>query len=329
MSVRSRISVALCTYNGAAYLPVQLASIAAQQRCPDEVVIVDDASHDASVELVRAFAAAAPFPVRIFVNETNRGSVGSFERAIAACDGEIIVLADQDDRWRADKLATIEQAMADPSVGLVFSDAQLVDEQLASLGTRLWERIEFTPREQRRFAHDRGFEVLLYRSVVTGATAAFRSDFRSVILPMPSLEVGVWTHDGWIALLVAAYARVVPIAEPLIDYRQHARQQVGAVVQRPGSLTRRLALARERRRSGFKREHRHYQWAYERLQAFQAGLPADQLRLIAAKIAFLAERTTLPEARLRRIGPVWRNLRRRRYQQFGAGIRSALADILL
>ena len=43
------LSVALCTYNGAAYLGQQLASIAAQDLRPDELVVCDDASTDRSV----------------------------------------------------------------------------------------------------------------------------------------------------------------------------------------------------------------------------------------------------------------------------------------
>ena len=41
-----KISVALCTYNGAAYLDGQLASIASQDCLPDELVVCDDGSSD-------------------------------------------------------------------------------------------------------------------------------------------------------------------------------------------------------------------------------------------------------------------------------------------
>src|SRR5882724_11959920 len=95
-----RISVAMCTYNGAGFLSEQLESIAAQTRLPDELVICDDRSTDESVEIVRNFARHTPFSVRLEMNEENLGSTKNFEKSIGLCQGEIIALADQDDVWR-------------------------------------------------------------------------------------------------------------------------------------------------------------------------------------------------------------------------------------
>lgn len=68
-----RISVALATYNGARFLCSQLDSIAAQTRLPDELVIGDDGSADGTVEIIKEFAAVAPFPIRLTINEKNLG----------------------------------------------------------------------------------------------------------------------------------------------------------------------------------------------------------------------------------------------------------------
>ena len=56
-----RISVAMCTYNGARFLSEQLDSIAAQTRPPDEFVVCDDGSSDESADVVKTFAHRAPF----------------------------------------------------------------------------------------------------------------------------------------------------------------------------------------------------------------------------------------------------------------------------
>ena len=71
---------------------------------------------------------------------------------------------------------------------------------------------------------NRLFELLLRANAVTGATMAFRSTFRDLVLPLPR----TWIHDAWIALLISAVAECRATAEPLITYRQHARQQIGA-----------------------------------------------------------------------------------------------------
>jgi glycosyltransferase involved in cell wall biosynthesis len=76
------LSVAMCTYNGAIFLPAQLESIARQERLPDELVIGDDCSTDDSVAVLEAFADRAPFPVRLHVNDHNVGSTKNFGRWI-------------------------------------------------------------------------------------------------------------------------------------------------------------------------------------------------------------------------------------------------------
>src|SRR3954470_19039846 len=91
-SPNNMFSVAMCTYNGARFLGAQLASVAAQTRPPDELVVCDDRSTDETADIVRAFASRAPFPVRLHVNEENLGSTKNFERALSFCEGEVIVL---------------------------------------------------------------------------------------------------------------------------------------------------------------------------------------------------------------------------------------------
>lgn len=219
-----RISVAMCTYNGARYLPAQLQSIAAQIRQPDELVICDDKSDDATVSIAQDFARSAPFPVRIICNPTNIGSTKNFEQAIEACSGIVITLCDQDDVWLPGKLVALASAFEQqPNIDVVFSDAMVVDASLNPLGYSLWKAIRFTSREQRMVRNSLAFEVLLRHNVVTGATMAFRSDWRSLVLPMPEWDV----HDRWIALLIAAAGNAHLIDEPLILYRQHEANQIG------------------------------------------------------------------------------------------------------
>src|SRR4029078_1399724 len=134
---RVRISVAMCTYNGAEFLPAQLESIFGQTRRPYEIVICDDVSTDETISLI-------PDTVVLHRNEENLGTVKNFEKAIGLCTGDVIALSDQDDVWRPDKLALIEGAFQKtPNAGLVFSDAEIVDEDLDPLGRRMWDEVGF------------------------------------------------------------------------------------------------------------------------------------------------------------------------------------------
>ena len=106
---RMTLSVAMCTYNGEAYLPEQLISIAAQTRQPDELVICDDCSSDGTVEIVKEFASHAPLVVRLLQNNENLGSTKNFAKAFGNCRFDVIAPSDQDDFWYPDKLQSMEE----------------------------------------------------------------------------------------------------------------------------------------------------------------------------------------------------------------------------
>jgi glycosyltransferase involved in cell wall biosynthesis len=226
---RQKISVALCTYNGERFLSRQLASMQQQTRLPDEVVICDDCSTDSTIEILQDFAASAWFPVKITRNELNLGFVANFERAIRLCQGDLIALSDQDDIWDPMRLQRSEQEfLAHPEVGLVFSDADIIDDQDQLTGARLWQNFGFEgERKQRLLAGD--YTVLVRNRFVTGATIMFRSRLCENCLPFGS----GWLHDEWLAPSAAAVANVLPIDSPLIRYRKHTSQQVGLSPQ-PG-----------------------------------------------------------------------------------------------
>ncbi len=254
---RHRISVVLCTFNGAAHLPAQLLSIARQYRAPDELIIFDDHSTDATVAIARSFADAAPFSVIIHENPTTLGSTRNFDAAIAAATGSIIAACDQDDLWHPEKLDAIEQAI-EAGAGLVISDAHVVDDQLQPLGHRLWESIGFTRRHQQLFRSARALDVLLRSNVATGTAMAFSARHRDLIQP---IDPG-WIHDAWISLLIAAVDRCAALPQPLLSYRQHGAQQIGG--RRLGPREK-WAIARRMDQSYFERLADNYAAAAQRL----------------------------------------------------------------
>jgi glycosyltransferase involved in cell wall biosynthesis len=321
-------SVALCTYNGAAYLVDQLESIAAQSRPPDELVVCDDASGDDTVAMVRAFAARARFPVRLTANTDRLGSTRNFERAIAACTGDFIALSDQDDVWHPDKLRVIENRfLLAPGVGLVFSDADVADDALRPRGPRLWARIGLDESQRRLIASGRALDVLVQGWTVTGATMAFRSRFRSLCLPVPT-DVSPMIHDGWIALVVAAVAEIDLIDEPLITYRQHSAQQLGAPPPKaPASAP--GGLAALRRVTSFAAPIATLRALGERLSAHAHAFDVDTAsRTIDRMLRHYEGRASLPRRRVQRLPVIVRELTTGRYHRYGSGLRSAVKDLV-
>ena len=330
------ISVAMCTYNGAGHVREQLESIAAQSRPPDELVICDDNSGDGTREILREFASASPLPVRLHFNPETLGSTKNFEKAIGLCAGDVIALSDQDDYWLPEKLARVEEALSSAlDVGMVFSDAEIVDESLRPLGCRLWQYLKFERGEQKSVRGGNAFDLLLARNIVVGATMAFRSRFKELILPIPDefdlrFDDGrILIHDGWLSLLITATAGVAVIDEPLIMYRQHPKQQVGAKSP-PGAEAAdggglRAALTRQKFYSA---EIGQLEAVRERLTAkVPAAVCAGAVSKLESKIAHLRARADMPGRRSRRLPRVLREVLTLRYHFYSNGVRSAAKDL--
>ena len=325
-----QISVAMCTFNGAEFLPAQLQSIAQQTRPPDELIVCDDASTDATRDVLQSFAQTVRVPVSLHFSDENVGSLKNFERATSLCTGDVIALSDQDDVWRADKLQLIEQSFArNPKLGLVFSDAEIVDEKLNSLGKRMWDEVGFDAHKQKLLRSGRALEVLIYGWTVTGATMAFRSDFVKLALPIPASIAMI--HDGWIALTIGAVADVSFIEEPLIKYRQHERQQIGAPTRQPAEAQRGLQAfeAALRRRNSTSELHEILSVLEERLSAQQHSFDCRAaLAFVGDYSLHLDVRANLPRKRLSRLPRILRELMTMRYHEYANGFKSAAKDLV-
>jgi glycosyltransferase involved in cell wall biosynthesis len=237
-SDRLSVSVAIATYNGERWLDEQLRSIAVGcSSVPLEIIVRDDCSTDDTQRVIDRCVADG-LPVRLISSPARLGVTGNFAETIRECEGSIIALADQDDVWFPHKLdRLVEVFQSRPAVGLVFSDALAVDAEGRNLGYHLFDAVGLTASEKRQARSGRTRDVLLKHYVVTGATIAFRAEYKDLILPIPRVAL----HDAWIASTIAGVAPVHMIEEPLIEYRQHPAQVQG---QRPLSLLQQVRAAR-------------------------------------------------------------------------------------
>jgi glycosyltransferase involved in cell wall biosynthesis len=313
------ISLAMCTYNGEKFLAEQLSSIRQQTRLPDEMVVCDDGSCDSTFLLLQEFARHSPFPVQLVRNDKNLGPAQNFAKAIALCRGGIVVLCDQDDIWKPDKVAMLAQCFAsDPQVGLVFTNATVVDAQGRNLGYDLFHSVRFGRQERQWITQGQCWRVFLRHNVVTGATMAFSRHFVADILPIPEL----WMHDGWIAFCIGVLAKIVLLDKAVINYRQHHGQQIG-----PGRTTCRMALSDHAEQ--YKIYERQFISLHERLWQYRDKIPPVVLNEIAGKIRHLRVRYTRDIPWHNR----WRNiadeLLNGGYTRYSNGVVSALKDVVM
>lgn len=315
-----RISVAMCTKNCASYLDAQLRSIAAQTRQPDELVVADEASSDASHDILLRFAADAPFPVTVIRNPAALGVSANFTQVIRRCSGDLIALCDHDDVWYPERLEASAAACADPSVSVAFSDATLIDATGASLPGTLWGTLGIGPSWTATASPEQAFSSLLARRVATGGTMTLRADVAQWALP---IQTG-WYQDEWLAQLAALRGRLQPIARPLMQYRQHAANAVGA--QTDGTLARLRRAFDGRRVQRLEQQARQLKILAADLEA-RAGVPRWTGRMVAQRLEHTEARLRVRGGPARRLAAVWQELRTGRYTGDAMGSWSALQDL--
>lgn len=328
------ISVAMCTHNGAAHIEAQLRSILLQSPAPAEIIIGDDASSDGtlsmierSVEAMRDADPTITTHVEIVRRVPALGVNGNFEATIAACTGELIALSDQDDVWHPGKLAALAALFAaDERLMLAHTDARLVDGDGASLGLTLLEALEATPAE--RAALEAGvpgaaFAVLLRRNLVTGATFMLRRELVDIATPFPE----DWVHDEWLAAIAAAVGTVRLLPAPLIDYRQHGANQIGA---RKPTMADRWARLREPRAARAPRLVRRAEALAVRLDRLAAAGIVDSAFVSAAhaKRDHEAARAAMPRWQPARIPAVVASAARGRYARYSRGPIDIVRDLV-
>jgi len=320
---RLRLSVALCTYNGGAYLDEQLQSILNQSRLPDEVVICDDASTDRTTDIARKFAATANFPVRVSINESNVGSTRNFEKAIRLCEGDVVVLSDQDDCWYETRLSMLEQPfLSNPSVGLVFSDADLMDENSRLLGKRYWKTHGLSESRSKQMGEGRALDVLLRHNVVCGATMAFHSELRDIVLPIPDMAV----HDLWIALIASVVSEIRALPVPLIKYRKHLGQQIGVLYY---DFWESLAKAKQIGAAEYLRHALLYAMARDRIRQYRSGRDLEKkIHLVDGKAKHMSMRAAIPAARWKRLPLILRQTVNGDYFRYSEGYKSIAKDLV-
>jgi len=210
-----KISVCMAVYNGAAYLKPQMCSILSQLRTNDEVVVVDDASQDNSVELLRDLSDAR---VRVYRNERTLGVLAAFEMAIRQAQGDILFLSDQDDIWLPRKVEKIIGAFSlNSEITLVASDAQVIDETGCIAADSFFEQ---------RGPFAVGVLHNLIKNKYLGCTLAFRRSMLEYFLPIPR---DVPMHDIWFGLINDIYGKTHYIDQPLIAYRRHGNNVSSSV----------------------------------------------------------------------------------------------------
>lgn len=228
----ARIAVIIPVYR-AHYLAECLASVVAQTRRADEIIVVDDGSPDGEVvqRAVRQFGDRVTL-----LRQENLGAGAARNRGILSTDAELIAFLDADDVWAQPFLEKqVARLTASPELTLVYANAQLI-------GDGPLRGLLFMDRAPSCGAVT--VEALLSQrcTVITSSVVARRQAIVDAGLFDESLRRGQ-DFDMWVRL-AAGGARIAFTTEPLLYRRIHANNLSGdriAELQRAASVLAKLA----------------------------------------------------------------------------------------
>ena len=220
------VSIVMATYNGEKYLEEQIESILLSTYQDFEIYIYDDGSKDTTMEILNGYKRQYPHKIYISQNESNLGVTQNFFQAISRTTSDYIMLCDQDDVWKKDKIARTLKRIRQMEVQFgknlpmaVFTDAHVVDSDLNILEESFFRSGRLNPR-----LYD--LSHLLMENKLIGCTVMVNGALRKV-LQGSSLPKWARYHDGWLGLIASSLGKISFIKEPTLYYRQHENNLVG------------------------------------------------------------------------------------------------------
>ncbi len=218
MAVLPLVSVAIPAYNHAAFIEACLASVCAQTYAELELVLIDDGSQDDTLEVARRFLETRRERFRRIVLERqeNQGVSAASNAVIAACQGEWVHLLGSDDVLYPDKIARIQQAIADwdcPDLALVHADADTIDEH-----GRPVVRRRLKPRPAPGPDREAWRVLFLGDNFIVNPTVALR---RETFLAEGGFDRNLALEDIDCWLRLSARHAIARVPEVLAGYRKH------------------------------------------------------------------------------------------------------------
>ncbi len=221
------VTILMAVYNGEEYIEKQLQSIKEQTYSNWRLIVRDDLSNDRSMQILEEFKNNVSNEVIIKQNNPGSGSAkNNFARLLNdAADSEYIMFSDQDDIWKRDKIKRTLNAMKKLEHNnkdvplLVHGDVEVVDVSGNIMAGSMFE-LSHIPAVQ-------SLSGLLIQNNVTGCTMMINSALLNSVKNIAGDE-RIIMHDYLMALYAAVFGKTAVIDKPLLSYRQHGDNSVGA-----------------------------------------------------------------------------------------------------
>lgn len=213
-----KCSIVMSCYNGEKYLLEQLVSLEHQTRKPNEILIVDDCSSDATVSVVEDYMKNTELNIRFYKHNENRGYIKSFYELIIDASGDVLFLADQDDVWENRKVEYMMDRMERNDKILALNSGYRILRD-----GKIHKNIGIVARKR----HYSIYDVLRY-NISMGCTAAFRREICGVVAHnYDKIKELMIPHDLVLNCIAAASGGLYFTSKKLIRYRIHSQNTIG------------------------------------------------------------------------------------------------------
>jgi len=123
-----RVSVIVPNFNYARYLPERIASIVQQDYPIYEIIVLDDASTDESIEVLENLLGALHIDCKLVKNECNSGNpFAQWFKGVEMASGDYVWIAEADDLAEPEFLVEVLNPFADPSVVMSYCQSMQID----------------------------------------------------------------------------------------------------------------------------------------------------------------------------------------------------------
>jgi len=214
------LTIALCTYNGAAYLREQLDSYLSQRHKNWQIWVSDDGSSDTTLEILDNFGRRHGYhhPLRV-IEGPREGVAANFLSLLCHPDFPAgpVALSDQDDVWLDHKLSRARAVMEGLTGPVIYGAQSLhVDNTLRTISR------SSTAGSRPSFGN------ALVQNVISGHSCVLSAEALDLVR-RAGVPMGVPYHDWWLYLLISGVGGQVIIDDaPVLLYRQHESNLMGA-----------------------------------------------------------------------------------------------------
>lgn len=224
MNKTDQAAILLATFNGEQYIREQLDSLFQQTNQNWHLFIHDDGSADQTIAIIHKYQLRFPDRITILGGRATGNSRDNFFYLLSQVEAPYYFFCDQDDAWLPEKIEKTYQRMKEIEEKelpcLVFTDLRVVDESLNCIA----EKMEYY---QKLNYQDLSFKQLMVQAAVTGCTMMINQVLRNRML-LSSDHNDIIMHDWWASMIAAKFGKISCLNEPLVLYRQHSGNSVGA-----------------------------------------------------------------------------------------------------